>query len=117
MTFITTNIASIAMMWLFVIVGGWASSPVYPPIVTVSEVREPVPAPPLSVHVRSPPTSTTRPLFIMVNEMRMQEDPQDVRNGNGGRRQVGGNGVGAVSGAAQPIPIPDDDFALEGYAR
>ena len=51
----------------------------------------------------------------MVNEMRMQEDPQDVRNGNGGRRQVGGNGVGAVSGAAQPIP--DDDFALEGYAR
>jgi hypothetical protein len=53
----------------------------------------------------------------MVNEMRMQEDPQDVRNGNGGRRQVGGNGVGAVSGAAQPIPIPDDDFALEGYAR
>lgn len=53
--------------------------------------------------------------LVMVNEMRMQEDPQDVRNGNGGRRQGGGNGVGAVSGAAQPIL--DDDFALEGYAR
>jgi hypothetical protein len=52
----------------------------------------------------------------MVSEMRMQEDPQDVRNGNGGRRQGGGgNGVGAAGAAAQPIP--DDDFALEGYAR
>ena len=58
----------------------------------------------------------SRSLFIMVSEMRMQEDPQDVRNGNGGRRQGGGgNGVGASGAAAQPIP--DDDFALEGYAR
>jgi hypothetical protein len=45
--------------------------------------------------------------------MRMQEDGQDVRNGQQQQRRESRN-VNAPSG---PQAIPDDEPALDGYAR
>ena len=45
--------------------------------------------------------------------MRMQED-HDVGQQQGGQRQQGGGNNGSASGAQS---IPDDEPALDGYAR